>query len=84
MRHELYRRWLDDSRGLTLYEFVAELRAELRHARAQRRMSAIYGPLLQQAAQEQMARTQAGMQGMPQPMQQMSGIAHGLLGGIFG
>ena len=84
MKRELYRRWLDDERGLTLSEFVAERRAELRHARAQRRMNAIYGPMLQRAAQEQMARAQAGMQGMPHPMQQMQGIAPGLLGGIFG
>lgn len=83
MKGELYRRWLDDPRELTLEEFVTERRGELRQRRAQRRMNAIYGPLLQQAAQESLARAQAGMQGIAHPMQRLRPGLGNPFGGFF-
>lgn len=50
MKGELYRRWLLEGRDLTLEEFVAERRAEVRQARSQRRFWAVMGPQMQQAA----------------------------------
>lgn len=83
MKHELYRRWLDDSRGLTLEEFVAERRAEVRQARAQRRFSREMGPLLQQSLRHSAAMQQQ-LAAQYQVNPQLALNRASLLGGIFG
>lgn len=85
MKGELYRRWLTDDRGLTLSEFVAERRADLRQQRAQRRWAQHYGPLMQQAPPQMLLQQLSGMQNAP------LGLYHGIpagglgqfLGGLF-
>jgi len=82
MKGELYRRWLADDRDLTLGEFVAERRAEVRSARAQRRFYAHVAPLMQQASPQMMFQQLAGIQNAP--LGQYRGIPlGGALGGIL-
>lgn len=85
MKGELYRRWLTDERGLTLSEFVAERRAELRQQRAQRRWAAHMAPMMQQAPPSFVLMQQLGMQNAPLGMYRgfpMGGLGS-FLGGLF-
>lgn len=82
MKGELYRRWLIDGRDLTLEEFVAERRAEVRQARSQRRFWTVMGPQMQQAAQSWTNAYQ--MQNMAQQHRLYGSQLGGALGTLFG
>src|SRR5213596_295406 len=85
MKGELYRRWLLEGRDLTLDEFVAERRAELRSQRAQRRWAQHYGPLMQQAPQAVLLQQLAGLQNDPRALYRgsLGGALNSIFGGLF-
>lgn len=85
MKGDLYRRWLLEGRDSTLEEFVAHQRAVLRQQRAQRRLAAYYGPLMQQATPEMWQTLQQQRAGMMQqaPLGMYRGPALGGIGGLL-
>ncbi len=86
MKGELYRRWLIEGRDLTLDEFVAERRAEVRSHRAQRRLWKVMGPQMQQAPQTALWQQFAMLQNDPRALYRghsLGGALSSLLGGLF-
>ncbi len=86
MKGDLYRRWLLEGRDLTLEEFVAERRAEVRQRRAQRHFAAQMGPLMQQAPPQALWQLQLQMQNGASRIYYGQGLPGGLgslWGGLF-